>query len=344
VTASLTAHTLPALFVHAVLERATALGAARGPLVQASGLSPAQLASPETPVPMGAVFATWEAAMRALQDPAFPIAYGRGFAIERYPILGFAVMTAATGREAFELVLRFGSIVTTSGRWSMRDQDESFAFVWNREGERTLGHRVANEAVLAEALTSVRQIFGAEVRATAVHFRHAAPATTKAHEAYFGASVTWRSDEDALLLPRSLLAQAPCFANLALSSYFENEAARRLQAIRDAETLGETVARIVAERLIDGEPTLETIAKQLGKTERTLRRLLADEQVPYRVLVDDVRRRRADELLSDPGVSIAEVAFALGFSENSAFTRAYKRWTGTTPLEKRRAFPEPQPE
>jgi AraC-like DNA-binding protein len=100
--------------------------------------------------------------------------------------------------------------------------------------------------------------------------------------------------------------------------------------------LRETVARIVADRLLDGEPPLEAVAKQLGKTERTLRRSLADEGVSYRVLVEEVRRRRADELLADPAVSVAEVAFALGFSEHAAFTRAYKRWTGATPIERRR--------
>jgi AraC-like DNA-binding protein len=343
VTASISLHTLPAVFVHAVLEKAASCGAAREPLVEASGLSPAQLASPENPVPVAAVFATWEAAMRTLRDPGFPIAYARGFTIEHYPILGFAVMTAQSGREAFERVLRFGSIVTTSGRWSIRDEEESFAFVWDRPGERTLGHRVANEAVLAEVIASVRQMFGVDIRATAVRFRHPAPSNTKAHDAYFGARVTWQRDEDAVVLPRSVLSASPRFANLAMASYFEKEAAQRLKVTRDAETLRDTVARIVAERLIDGEPPLEAIAKQLGKTERTLRRSLAEEGISYRLIVDDVRRRRADELLSDQAVSIAEVAFALGFSENSPFTRAYKRWTGTTPMERRRADARPKP-
>ena len=341
---ALSLHTLPAIFVHAVVEKAVSLGAARAPLVEASGLASAQLASPESPVPVTAVFATWEAAMRVLRDPGFPIAYARDFTIEHYPILGFAVMTAQSGREAFERVLRFGSIVSTSGRWSMRDEGETFTFIWDRPGDRTLGHRVANEAVLAEVLASVRQIFGVDIRATAVRFRHPAPSSTRAHDAYFGARVTWQRDEDAVVLPASVLSASPLFANLAMASYFEKEAARRLMATREAETLGNAVARIVAERLIDGEPPLDAIAKQLGKTQRTLRRLLAEEGISYRLIVDDVRRRRADELLSDHTASIAEVAFALGFSENSAFTRAYKRWTGETPMERRRASARPKPE
>jgi hypothetical protein len=60
--------------------------------------------------------------MRALRDPAFPIAYAKRFSVESYPVLGFAVMTAPTGRDVFSRVLRFSSIVTTSGRDARRSR------------------------------------------------------------------------------------------------------------------------------------------------------------------------------------------------------------------------------
>jgi AraC-like DNA-binding protein len=87
---------------------------------------------------------------------------------------------------------------------------------------------------------------------------------------------------------------------------------------------------------VDGDPPLERIARQLGRSERTLRRQLADEGAAYRSIVDNVRRARADVLLADASVSLAEVAFALGFSEHAAFSRAYKRWTGVSPMDARR--------
>jgi AraC-like DNA-binding protein len=218
----------------------------------------------------------------------------------------------------------------------MRDECESFAFVWDRPGERTLGHRVANEAVLAEVMSAVRQTLGTEVRATAVHFRHRPPSSTKAHEAYFGTRVAWEHEEDAIVLPRVLLSTRPRFANLAMSSYFESEAARRLTSARQADSLREAVARIVAEQLMEGEPPLEAVAKQLGKSERTLRRTLTEEGCSYRLVLDGVRRERANELLANSAVSLTKVAFALGFSELGGFSRAYKRWTGVSPIEARR--------
>jgi AraC-like DNA-binding protein len=76
--------------------------------------------------------------------------------------------------------------------------------------------------------------------------------------------------------------------------------------------------------------TFVVIAKRLGTSARTLRRQLEKEGATLRGLVDDVRRERADDLLA-AGTAIKEIAFALGFSEPSAFSRAYKRWTGHGP-------------
>ena len=72
------------------------------------------------------------------------------------------------------------------------------------------------------------------------------------------------------------------------------------------------------------------IARDLGISARTLRRNLEQEGTSLRALVDDVRRERADELLAT-GTPVKEIAFVLGFSETSAFSRAYKRWTGRPP-------------
>ncbi|HYM22466.1 MAG TPA: AraC family transcriptional regulator [Vicinamibacterales bacterium] len=329
-------HTLPAVFVLGVVEAAEALGASRAALLAASGLTASQLSAPETPIPVNAVFAVWEAAMHALRDPAFPIAYARRFSVESYPVLGFAVMTAPTGREVFARVLRYSAVVTTSGRLHTREEGGRFVVRWQRDGARTLGHRVANEAVLAELMTALRQTLGRDFRAEGVRFRHAAPFRTKEHTAFFGARPSWEAREDALVLSRDVLDAVPRFANLAMAAYFEKQAALRLREIRLVESFPETVARIVEACLVDGDPSVEKIARQLGRSERSLRRDLAAEGVAYRTIVDNVRRARADALLADASVSLAEVAFALGFSEHAAFSRAYKRWTGMSPADARR--------
>jgi len=326
--------TLPSIFATSVADAAAARGGDRTVVLGATGLTPAQLASADVLVPVEAVFAAWAEAMRQVRDPGFAVFYARQFEVERYPILGFALLTAATVREAIARVIRFSAIVTTSGHWSLEETGDRVALVWHREGGRTLGHRVANEAVIAEAVQALRQILGRTVP-VAARFRHAAPSSTAAHAAFFGARIRWAAEDDAFEFAGEILEERPRFANLAMGRYFEAQAEAQMATLKRAETCREAVARLVGGLLVGGEPSLVGIARQLAMSERSLRRALAEEGTSFRRVVDQVRRERAETFLAQSDLSLAEIAFALGFSEHAAFTRAFRRWTGRSPQQSR---------
>jgi AraC-like DNA-binding protein len=90
------------------------------------------------------------------------------------------------------------------------------------------------------------------------------------------------------------------------------------------------VKRVLHETLRSDEGHIDVVAKRLGLTSRSLQRRLKDEQTTFNAIREDVRRELAQRYLAD-GLAIAEISFLLGFSEPSAFFRAFKRWTGTTP-------------
>jgi AraC-like DNA-binding protein len=334
-----TSATLPAIFVTTLLRESVRLGGSRAALLRDAGLAEAELSDAEAALPVERVFATWAAAMRQLRDDGLPVVVARTFALEHYPILGFAAMTAPTVREALARVVRFSRIVTTSGRWSIEESGDLARLRWTREGPRTLGQRAANESVLAEMLHGVRQTLGREIPAIAVSLRHPAPANLRAHRAHFGVPLVWEQTFDELSLPRAVLDAAPPHANPALAAHFEQQALAALQLTEAgaADTIIERTRRLVGEALLGGEPAGASVARRLGMSERTLRRALAAERGSFREIVDAVRRERARALLDDPRRSIAEVALSLGFSELSAFSRAYKRWTGLSPSRGRHA-------
>ena len=93
------------------------------------------------------------------------------------------------------------------------------------------------------------------------------------------------------------------------------------------------MTQVIAESMDGTPPTLERTAHALGMSPRTLRRRLADEGTTFSNLLAEVRRDLAQRYLGDRALSIAEVAFILGFSEASAFHRAFRRWTNTTPRQ-----------
>ena len=102
------------------------------------------------------------------------------------------------------------------------------------------------------------------------------------------------------------------------------------------EATADTVRRVLAEELSEGEPTLEHLSKRLHMSARTLHRRLAAERTTFRSVVTKLRMELAERALREPHLPIGEIAFRLGFSEPSAFHRAFKRWTGWQPLAYRR--------
>jgi AraC-like DNA-binding protein len=96
------------------------------------------------------------------------------------------------------------------------------------------------------------------------------------------------------------------------------------------------VRRAIAESMKQGDPKLARVIKQISMSPRTLERRLKEHGVVFKELLDDTRRRFALNYLKGRKHRLTEIAFLLGYSEVSAFNRAFRRWTGSTPLEYRR--------
>ncbi len=97
-----------------------------------------------------------------------------------------------------------------------------------------------------------------------------------------------------------------------------------------------SVRRVIGESLRDGDPKLVQVAKKLAVSPRTLQRQLKESGVDFKALADDTRRRFSLNYLRDRKNSLTEIAYLLGYSEVSAFNRAFRRWTGLTPSDYRR--------
>ena len=161
----------------------------------------------------------------------------------------------------------------------------------------------------------------------AVRFTHAGVSSAPYVEA-FGVPVTFGAPYDEIELDAAQLALPLASADPITSEVLEAKIAQ-LAVSPDVPFL-ERVRRAAATRL-DASP--EQIARELGMSARTLRRHLDQHDETFRGVMDRLRRERADELLAS-AMAVKEVAFALGFSEPSAFSRAYKRWTGKAPNDR----------
>ncbi|MBX2802189.1 MAG: AraC family transcriptional regulator [Myxococcales bacterium] len=145
----------------------------------------------------------------------------------------------------------------------------------------------------------------------------------------FGDDVSYGGPVAELVTKRDLLDQPLKRADHDLSAFFEDQLSEQLLRLKVAGGLVEEV-RSAVRALLPTSPTLPDAARLLGMSTRTLQRRLTTEGTTFAQVVDDLRHALALQRLTE-GASIGEVTFSLGFSEPSAFHRAFKRWTGTTP-------------
>ena len=296
------------------------------------------LRDPERQVKIDRLYASWEILMEWIDEPGLPIAVARSYRVEDLHVMGFATMTSSTAREAVNRAVRYFALFSNSGRWRVEEEGDGVEIRWWRNGELTLGHRLANEAALATFLHIFRQVIDENLTAS-VSFRHVAPSDISAHREFFHDRVKFGAAHDALVVSRALLERVPRKANPQLSAFFDSHA-KSLLPDYTRDDLTDQVRQSISRELMSGRLTAATVAHELGLSERSMRRRLAEADLSFRDLVNEVRRTRAQELLRNPEASMTDIAFLLGFSESSAFTRACKRWFGCSPKDIRGKRPK----
>jgi AraC-like DNA-binding protein len=193
--------------------------------------------------------------------------------------------------------------------------------------------REDTELVLALSKTIVEEIVGASIALEEVTFRHDKRASARAAATYFGCPVRYAAERNALCFDRALLDRPIERSDVAYHALIK----RYLSTTRlEVESgVGEDVRAEVARQMELGRCTLETVAQSLRMPPRSLQRRLQAKGLSFRDLVDEWRRARALALVTQTRLPLSEVAEVLGYSEQSVFTQAFRRWYGGTPLRYR---------
>lgn len=268
-------------------------------------------------------------------DHTFPLRYGDAVEPSTFGAAGHAMATAATLREAILRMVRYILVISDTLDYELRDAPDGGAalHLLGRTSPRR-GVQLSNECALAAFLSMLRHISTTPVQPTLVTFRHPAPASVSDHERWFGCPVRHGATANALHLAARTLGTRTRLADAGLSAFL----LAQLDDQRADRSPRDVVARVraaVADTLCDGVPTKAEVARRLGMSERTLHRRLDEQGATFQQVADAVRLDIAASLLTDADRPLGEVAFLTGFSGQSAFTRAFKRWTGQTPADYR---------
>ena len=256
---------------------------------------------------------------------------GGAMRCDDYGAFGLAFKSAPNLRGSYERSLRYGRVLTSVATYPLEPAPEGVYVHLKRDGERRLGMRISNEATIAAIAAISREVSTEAFTPITVFFKHEAPAEIAGHEAYFGCPVQFGTDRDALLVSTQTLMVPNQLGDETIARFFDTHLDAALSTLEDETTLDQQVRSQIARALSEGVPVISDVASQMGMSGRTLQRRLADHGYTFQTLVDEARRQLAERLLKQTNYSLAEIAFMTGYSEQSAFTRAFKRWAGQTP-------------
>ena len=316
-----------ASLIRAVSNAAAQEGVSAERLLARAAIDPTIFEDRDARVPTTAYFEALRVGGELTGNPCFGLSVAGAMNGAAFGALAFVMASCATLREALQRFARYTRLVCDELRVDVIERGDSASIVYVVEGvppEPTLF-----EMALCHLASTARRGTNEAFQPQSVVFCHRAP--PRSLPAALGAKVTFGGAQNAMICDRAALDLPLRGRNATLLGILERHVEQVLSAMPREEDLGAVVSLAIRGLLPLGEPSLADAARRCGLGPRTLQRRLRERGVTFRSLIDDVRREAALEQLAHPEVSVAEVAFALGFSDPSAFHHAFRRWTGRSP-------------
>lgn len=322
---------ITSLYVHKILAHVSA-GVETKDLLVNLGLAPDGSINPKLMVRSEKFYDFFETL--TARDPdglSLPLRIGASMKSDEYGAFGLAWKSAPNLRGSYVRSERYGHVLGSAETYTLRKSEDGWFFNLEKAGDGRLGMLLSNEASMSAVDVISKEASSSEFKPLAVYFKHASRGDTGVYESHFGCPVQFESGRDALLVSEESMDVPNKLGDETIAKFFDRHLEKELAAITHDSGLENQVRRAVANVLSEGIPTLSLIASELGIGSRTLQRRLSKGGHTFQSVVDMAQKDLAQRLLRETDYNLAEIAFLTGFSEQSGFTRAFKRWAGQTP-------------
>ncbi len=298
-----------------------------------AGVAESEWHDPLQRIPIATVRRIYDVVFEVTGDPCFGLEVSKHFQLPMLHALGLSLMASRTLREFCTRLSRSLRLVSQGAQLRLVETgDEArvlvsdIASVVPAESEDVLcGFLVRTMKELTDGLFKPRRI----------DLRRSAPAgATRRHEAFYGCPVAFEGAGIAIAFDRALL-DVPLALGSEELAQLNDRVVRAYLAKFDRADFENRVRTFLIEALPSGRTTKAAIASRLGISARTLQARLGDRGSSFVELMNATRRTLACAYLDDPKISIGEIAYLIGFSDVSNFTRAFKRWMGVSPSSHR---------
>lgn len=267
--------------------------------------------------------------------PAPGLAIGAMIQPRHVGVLGYLILACTSLGQAMQAYQRYESLFYGLNVMQVQPRGDWIRVQWPAEASTGV---LADTVAIAAMLTFLRRLVTVPPVPAAVYFAFPRPSATdcQAYDAFFACPVHFSAPFTAVELALADLHKGLPHSDATVLGLLDKQAQAMIRAMPDGDHFDRALQQAMVRLMPEGEVGLARVAGELHLSVRTLQRRLEARQSSWRELLDRTREQLAGHYLLDPTLTLGDIALLLGFSEQSAFNRAYRRWTGSTPARVRR--------
>lgn len=268
--------------------------------------------------------------------PGFSVRVGQQMKIEDYGVLGLSWRTCSWAGEIFDRSERYFKLLSNTYVFKVEKGIDISHVYLLREPHRR-GLELSNEATMAATVVVLKAMTEKDISPTEVRFKHNPPADLSSYKEAFRCPVFFNQRKYAITYKTTDLELRTAKADASINQFLLERVDEETKGLEiSANKMASDVEALIKNALPSGIPSITQIGEHMGMSTRTLTRRLSGTGVTFRDLIQKTQEEVSKNLLKNTSRSVAEIAFETGFSEQSAFNRAFKRWTGLSPVEFRK--------
>jgi AraC-like DNA-binding protein len=329
---------LSIMLLHALIEAVEPAGVARDVLLRSASIDPERLDDIDGRLDRDEYERVQMAALDLTGDAALGLHMGERVTVRPFDVIADLASHAPTLRDAFRSCTRFHRILSDGPDAALEEHGDIATIRHEFPSSSLRCNRMGAEFEMVGFLRMMRQFSYGDRPLRAVYFEHAAPDYRAEYTRIFGGAEHFDCDFTGIAFDRELLDRTQLPPSRELFGVLESLAERKLTRVTRDGGHSHRLRDYLSLNAAAERPQMQAVARSLGISVRSLRRRLDEEGVSYTGLLNEARATLAKRMLDDPHRSIYETAFAMGFSDPSAFHRAFKRWTGMTPTQYRHSL------
>jgi len=303
------------------------------PFYRDVGIDPKLLKKSGAQIRFSSVEKIWKKATEIIDDPCFGLQAAGCWHPSYGHALGYAWLTSHTLREALNRLARYIRIVSEAGSIILEDDSKCLTLVIDYKSPEMILPAMV-DTFMAVLIHMCRMNYGENLKPIVVNFVHPEPQCAEKYFDLFRSSVYFSASRDSISFSSNDIDKNLPGSNPHLASINDKIIINYLANLEKGDIIHRVKACII-DLFQSGEVAFEKVAKTIVMSERSLQRKLNEEGTTFRTILDETRKELALSYVRDLDITLSEIAFLLGFSEQSAFSRAFKRLTGMSPSEAR---------